>query len=175
VFLRGSLFAAHDSGGAVALVQTGEKNIHIYRENRPVAVSDANGEALLTGLNPWSPNLIAVEQRDYDFDTLVVKTDAILVPRAASGAVVDFTPVSRHPLLATVTRGIAMATPVGARVMLDGDTAPLPLGRDGQLFLADLQKPRGAVIALGGTRCRIYIQPGQPAPLLCLREASGAY
>jgi outer membrane usher protein len=175
VFLRGSLFAAHDPGGAVALVQTGEKNIHIYRENRAVAVSDADGEALLTGLDPWSPNRIAVESRDYDFDMLVEKTDAVVVPRAASGAVVDFTPVSHHPLLATVTRGIAMATPVGARVTLDGDAAPLPLGRDGQLFVADLQKPRGAMIAMGDKSCRVYIEPGQSAPLLCLREASGAY
>ena len=45
VFLRGSLFAAHDPGGAVALVKTGEPGIHIYRENRPVAVSDGEPSA----------------------------------------------------------------------------------------------------------------------------------
>jgi outer membrane usher protein len=178
VLLRGSLFAAHDPGGAVALVEAGEKNIRIYRENRPVAVSDADGEALLTGLNAFAPNHIAVEPRDYGFDALVEKTDAVVVPRQASGVVVDLKPLSRHPLLATVTRGIAMATPMGARVMLDGWAVPLTLGRDGQLFIADLETPRGADIDLGTTRCRIYIRPakmGDADPLLCLREAHGAY
>jgi outer membrane usher protein len=180
VFLRGSLFAAHDPGGAVALVRTGEPNIHIYRENRPVAVSDSDGEALLTGLDAWAPNRIAVESRDYDFDALVEKTEAIVAPRAASGVVLDFTPASRHPLLATLTRGIAMAMPLGARVTLDGDRKPLPLGRDGQLFVADLQTPRGAVIDVGTSQCRVFIEPRKSGarhapPLLCLREASGVY
>jgi outer membrane usher protein len=180
VFLRGSLFAAHDPGGAVALVKTGEPNIHVYRENRPVAVSDSDGEALLTGLDAWAPNRIAVESRDYDFDALVEKTEAIVAPRAASGVVLDFTPASRHPLLATLTRGIAMAMPAGARVTLDGDSKPLPLGRDGQLFVADLQAPRGAVIDVGTSQCRVFIEPRKNGarhapPLLCLREASGAY
>ena len=178
VLLRGSLFAAHDPGGAVALVEAGEKNIRIYRENRPVAVSDGDGEALLTGLDAFSPNRIAIEPRDYDFNALVEKTGEVVVPRRGSGVVVNLRPVSRHPLLATVTRGIALATPLGARVMLDGRAAPLTLGRDGQLFIADLQEPRGADVDLGTSRCRIYIQParmGDAPPLLCLREAHGAY
>jgi outer membrane usher protein len=178
VWLRGSLFASHDPGGAVALVETGEKNIRIYRENRPVAVSDGDGEALLTGLNAYAPNHIAVEPRDYDFNTLVEKTDAVVVPRQASGVVVDLRPTSRHPFLATVTRGIPIPTPMGAAVYLDGQTQPLTLGRDGQLFVADLEKPRGADIVLGSARCRIYIRParmGESDPLLCWREAHGAY
>jgi outer membrane usher protein len=178
VWLRGSLFATHDPGGAVALVEAGEKDIHIYRENRPVAVSDADGEALLTGLDPWSPNRIAVESRDYAFDTLVEKTDAVVVPRASSGVVVDFAPKSRHPLLATITGGNG-PPPAGARVQLDGEQGSHPLGRDGQFFIADLDHPRGAVIESGGIRCRVYIEPHQMGahsqPLLCLREASGAY
>jgi outer membrane usher protein len=178
VWLRGSLFASHDPGGAVALVETGEKNIRIYRENRPVAVSDGDGEALLTGLNAYAPNHITVEPRDYDFNTLVEKTDAVVVPRQASGVVVDLRPTSRHPFLATVTRGIPIPTPMGAAVYLDGQTQPLTLGRDGQLFVADLEKPRGADIVLGSARCRIYIRParmGESDPLLCWREAHGAY
>jgi outer membrane usher protein len=178
VLLRGSLFGVHDPGDAVALVETGEKNIRIYRENRPVAVSDADGQALLTGLDAFSPNRIAIEPRDYGFDVLVEKTGAVVVPRRGSGVVVDLRPASRHPLLVTVTRGIDAATPVGARVMLDGQAAPLTLGRDGQLFIADLQEPRGGDVDLGTSRCRIYIRPaplGAAQPLLCLREAHGAY
>lgn len=182
VFLRGGLFASRDPGEAVALVEAGAPGIRIYRENRPVAVSDADGEALLTGLDAWAPNRIGVEPRDYDFNTLVEKTDDIVVPRRAGGVRVDFRPVSRHPLLATVTRGIPLATPVGARVLLDGMDEPLTMGRDGQVFVADLRTPRGGVVEIGGARCRFRLEPqevkgamGRSDPLLCLREASGAY
>ncbi|HEU0095266.1 MAG TPA: hypothetical protein VFQ52_02340, partial [Rhizomicrobium sp.] len=75
---------------------------------------------------------------------------------------------------------IAMAMPVGSRVTLDGDRKPLPLGRDGQLFVADLQTSRGAVIDVGTSQCRVFIVPREKGashapPLLCLREAGGAY
>lgn len=178
VLLRGSLFASHDPGQAVALVEAGEKNIRIYRENRVVAISDEDGQALLTGLDPFAPNHIAIEARDYDFDTLVEKTQAVVAPRRGSGVVVDLKPASRHPFLARVTRGIAMGLPPGARVRLDGQEAPLILGRDGMLFITDLERARGADIDSGTSRCRIHIEParmGEAPPLLCLREAHGPY
>ncbi|OJT94924.1 MAG: hypothetical protein BGN82_09075 [Alphaproteobacteria bacterium 65-7] len=188
VFLRGSLFASRDPGAAVALVEAGAPGIRIYRENRPVAVSDADGEALLTGLDAWAPNRIGVEPRDYAFNAVVEKTDDIVVPRRSGGVRVDFRPTSHHPMLATVTRGIPLATPVGARVLLDGADDPLTLGRDGQIFVADLRTPRGGVVEIGGRRCRFRLDPREAQdsqasrgamarsdPLLCLREASGAY
>jgi outer membrane usher protein FimD/PapC len=66
--------------------------------------------------------------------------------------------------------------------VLDGDDFALPLGRDGQLFISNLDRPRGATVRSGDMSCRIYLEPRhlrsaapQTAPLLCLREASGAY
>jgi outer membrane usher protein FimD/PapC len=123
-----------------------------------------------------------VESRDYAFDALLEKTEMLVAPRRGSGLVLDFTPRARHPVLAQVTRGIPMATPLGARVLLDGDDAPLTLGRDGMLFIAELQQPRGGVVEIGARRCRFRVEPqakgrgmARTPPLLCLREASGAY
>lgn len=182
VFLRGSLFAVHDPGDAVALVETGDAGIHVTRENRDMGVSDADGEKLLTGLSAYAPNHLGVEQRDFAFDALALKTDAVIAPRRHSGVVVDFTPVSRHPVLAMISRGIDMATPAGARVTLDGSDTPLPLGHDGELFVADLPHGVGATVDLGKTRCRVFISPAaatgpmpRTPPLLCLRESDVAY
>jgi outer membrane usher protein len=182
VLLRGSVFAVHDPGDAVALVQTGEPGVRIYRENRPVAVSDSAGEALVTGLTPYAANHIAVEPRDFSWDALVEKTDALVAPPRLGGMLVDFTPASRHPLLARVTRGTALALPVGAPLTLDGASAALPVGHDGEIFVADLEHPTGADVQMGENRCRLWLSPSpggknpsQTQDLLCMREADGAY
>jgi len=181
VLLRGSLFATHDPGDAVALVETGAPGIHIYRENRDVAVSDADGEALLTGLVPYAPNHIAIEPRDYPFTALVTRTDIDLAPPRRGAAVADLTPLSRHPLMALVTRADGVL-PSGARVLFDGDAAPLALGHDGQLFVADMERGRLAEIDTGKGRCRVFVTPDAASgplprtpPLTCFREPGLAY
>jgi hypothetical protein len=82
--MRGSIFAAHDTGGAVALVETGAPGIHVFRENRDLGKSDAKGELLLTGLDAYGANHVSVEPRDYAFDVVVEKTDAMVRPAAAA-------------------------------------------------------------------------------------------
>ncbi len=181
VLLRGSLFATHDPGEAVALVETGAPGIHVYRENRPVAVSDSDGEALLTGLTPYAPNHLAIEPRDYPFNALVTRTDIDLAPVRRGAAVADFTPLSQHPLLARLTRADA-ALPSGARVTFDGDGIPLALGHDGQLFIADLKQGKLADVETATGRCRVFITPEaatgplpRTPPITCYREPASAY
>ena len=181
VLLRGSLFATHDPGEAVALVQTGAPDIHIYRENREVAVSDADGEALLTGLVPYAPNHIAIEPRDYPFTALVTTTDIEIAPPRRGAALASLVPLSRHPLMAQVARADGVI-PSGARVLFDGDAMPLALGHDGQLFIADMEQGRLAEIDTGKGHCRVFITPDaaqgampRTPPLTCFREPSLAY
>ncbi len=183
VLMKDKLYAIHDPGGAVALVETGDPHVRIYRENRPVAVSDDQGEALIADLNPYAPNHVGVDPRDYAFDTLVEQTDAIVVPRPKSGVLVDLKPRSHHPLLVTVKAAAGSDIPLGARVSLDGGGDPLTVGHDGEIFIPDLDHPAGADIQLsGGGHCRIFIQPAgdknpmpRVGPLLCLREVASAY
>lgn len=179
--LRGSLFATDDPGEAVALVQTGAPGIHIYRENRPVAVSDGDGEALLTGLVPYGPNHIAIEPRDYPFTALVTKTDLEIAPPRRGAALADLAPLSRHPLMAQLTRADGVI-PSGARVLFDGEPTPLALGHDGQLFVADMVQGRLAEIDTGKGRCRVFVTPDaakgpmpRTPPLTCFREPASAY
>jgi outer membrane usher protein FimD/PapC len=113
---------------------------------------------------------------------LVEKTDMLVAPRNGAGALVDFTPTSHHPLVAQMTRGVDLPTPLGATVLLDGQSEPMIVGHGGEIFIPSFNKPVGADIDLGGSRCRIYITPGvrkgglpRTEPLLCLREADGAY
>lgn len=184
IALRGGLFATRDPGEAVALVETGAPGIRIYRENRPVAVSDEQGRALLTGLAAHVPNHVAVEPLDYPFDTLVARTALTVAPPRRGAVRVDLAPPQQHPLLAMVRQG-GMALPAGARVTFDDDGGgageALALGHDGRLFVADLKTPRGAMIESGRQRCRIFLAPEDAAgltdapALTCFREPDLAY
>jgi outer membrane usher protein len=182
IAMNGSVFATHDPGGAFALVETGDSHVRIYRENRLQGVSDDDGRALLVGLTPYVPNHISIDPRDFSFDTLVEKTDQLVAPRNGAGTLVDFTPSSYHSLVAQMTRGVDLPTPLGATVMLDGQSEPMLVGHGGEIFIPHFDKPVGADVDLGASRCRIYITPGErkgglprTPPLLCLREADGAY
>ncbi len=182
IMMDGGLFATHDPGDAFALVETGDPKVRIYRENRLQGVSDENGQALLVGLTPYTPNHVSIEPRDFSFDTLVEKTDMLVSPRAGSGMLVDFKPASHRALVVEITRGVDMPTPLGAAVVLDGQAEPMVLGHGGEMFIPEFDKPVGADVDLGAARCRVFITAGTRAggmartePLLCLREADGAY
>jgi len=67
-------------------------------------------------------------------------------------------------------------------VLFDGDAAPLALGHDGQLFVADMERGRLAEIDTGKGRCRVFVTPDAASgplprtpPLTCFREPGLAY
>jgi outer membrane usher protein FimD/PapC len=92
-------------------------------------------------------------------------------------------PVVRHPMVAVITRGVAMPMPRGAKVRFDDNAPPLVVGHDGMVFIPDLPHAVYASVELGGARCRVHIEPisakgvlmPRTSPLLCLREAGGVY
>ncbi len=137
VAMSGSLYASQVPGGAVALVRTGEKDIRIFRENRPVATADADGEALLTSLVPYSANRISVVPDDYRFSTIVDTTDKFVVPRRMAAVVVDLAPTSHNPALAILRLQSGAPPPAGSHVILEGGEDPLVVGRGGEVFIAD--------------------------------------
>lgn len=180
VLMGGGMFATRDTGGAVALVDAGQAGVRVYRENRAVAVSDADGQALLTHLDSNADNHISVDPRDYPMTALLAVSDRVVAPRRRSGIVVDFAPVSFSPAFLTVETGSRHAPPAGTRVDVIGDTASLLMGHDGQLFVPDLKTASDAEMVVGGKRCLIHMEPraggasAHPDALLCLREADDA-
>lgn len=174
VFLRGSVFATHNPGEAVALVDAGAPNVRIYLENRQVAKSGADGTALVTGLNPHAPNQIAVESRDYPFETELDKTDMVVVPRRHAGVMADLSPPKSRMLTMQVTNG-GSAPHMGARILVDGETKPVFVGHDGKFQVAGLTQARGATLEDGAQHCRLMLDPKDTRPVLCLRETASAY
>ncbi|MEI9994813.1 MAG: fimbria/pilus outer membrane usher protein [Rhizomicrobium sp.] len=109
VLLDGALFAARDPGGAMALVHTGVPGVHVARENRPVAVSDSDGDVLLTGLDSNTPNHISVDARDYPMTAALPPSDQSVVTPRRGAVVADFRPQGEIALPNLLTAGAAQA------------------------------------------------------------------
>ncbi|HEY8949745.1 MAG TPA: fimbria/pilus outer membrane usher protein [Rhizomicrobium sp.] len=180
VLLDDRLYAARIPNGAVALVEAGAPDVRVYRENRIVALSDADGNALLTGLNPYAANRIAIEPRDYPLDADVAVTSRIVVPPRGAGVVVNLAPTVHHSFVAVVRLGDGSFPPVGALVNLPAPSPPLIVGRDGEVFFGDLDDPIEASLAAEHCRVRIVPPPrgsgriARTGPFICRSEASHA-
>jgi outer membrane usher protein len=159
VAIDGALFATRDTGGAVALVDAGQEGVRVYRENRPVAVSDADGQALLTDLDPDADNHISVEPRDYPMAATLPDTNRVVTPKRRSGIVVDFAPVSLQPVFVTIETADHLAPPAGTRVELLGSPTALLMGHDGRLFIPDLKSAGTLAMTVGGKRCLARVEP----------------
>ena len=176
------LYATRAPDGAVALVQTGAPDARVYRENRMVARTDANGDALLTGLNPYAANRIGIDPRDYPIDADVAVSSRIVVPPRGAGVVVNLAPAVRHGFIAVIRLSDGSFPPIGAPVDVEGLSPSLLVGRSGEVFIGDLAHPADAAVELRDGICHAHVVPPPPAPgriprtgpLVCHAEGSHA-
>ncbi|MEJ0043412.1 MAG: fimbria/pilus outer membrane usher protein [Rhizomicrobium sp.] len=164
VAMDGAVYATQVPNGAVALVHTGEKNARIFRENREVATADSDGDALLTGLVPYTENRISIDPRDYSLATIVDTTDKIVVPRRMSGVVVDLAPISHNPAIVILHLRGGNPPPPGSRVTLNDGGEPLAVGRGGEIFIADFPHALQGTVEYGELSCRFAASPPAASP-----------
>lgn len=175
VFLNDEMFATRQPDGGMALVEAGEPNVRIYRDNRAVATSDDNGEALLTGLVPYTENRIAVDPRDYTMSSVVAVSEQAAVPQRSSAVVVDLAPKRAHPALVIVRLADGSAPPLGTSATPSPQGDALVVGRDGEIFIPDLVQNEDLSLAIGNQTCVVYVKlPVGPSayiprigPLIC--------
>jgi len=179
VAMDSSLYATQVPNGAVALVQTGQDGVRIFRENREVATADSDGEALLTNLVPYTENKISIDPRDYPLSTVVDATQQIVVPRRQSGVIVDLAPVAHHPAVIVLHLRDGSPPPVGAPVTLDDGGTALVVGRDGEIFIADLLHAVKGTVEFDRGACRFTAAPpavpppgaiARIGPILCAKD-----
>jgi outer membrane usher protein len=179
VAIGGSVFATPRPDGAIALVRTGQPGVRVERENRQVAITDADGDALLTQLVPNVRNHIAVDTQDFPIGTVLDRTDAIAIPPRQSGIIVDLTPPRRRPLLFSLMLLDGEVPPAGARVTLTGIPGATLVGRHGEVFLDDLKQPTTGFIEFGSRSCRFAVaapaasirtEIAHAGPIICALE-----
>ena len=80
-------------------------------QNRPVGKSNSRGKKLVTGLNAYQPNHIAIDPANLPVEANIASTRNVVVPAAQSGVVVNFG-VSEDPKAAIVALVDASGQPI---------------------------------------------------------------
>ncbi|MBB6185608.1 fimbria/pilus outer membrane usher protein [Oleiagrimonas soli] len=159
VLMGSNTYAARRTGDAFAVVDAGAAGLPIYREHRPVAVTGANGTALVTDLNAYATNHLSIDPTDYPMNVIVEHPERDVVPRRDSGVRVDLAPQVAHPVLVTLQLEDGRDPPLGARVAIDGRADLLVVGRHGKVFIEDIPTPLSGTVRSGRLRCRFRIAP----------------
>ncbi|MGN6147578.1 MAG: fimbria/pilus outer membrane usher protein [Rhizomicrobium sp.] len=183
VLLGDALYAARTPDGAVALVKAGAPGVRVLRENRVVARSGADGNALLTDLNPYAPNRIGVDPRDYPIDADIAVASRIVVPPRGAGVIVNLAPAAEHSFVAVIRLGNGAFPPVGALVRARTLKPSRIVGRDGEVFFGALNHPLDATVETGNGHCEVRIVPpravagriGRAGPFVCSSELAYAH
>lgn len=156
VLMGGHAFAARRIDDAFALVTTeGTPDIPVLLENRRTGVTDRSGLLLVSRLNAYQDNRLAIDPIDLPADERVQRVETIVAPSDRSGVVVRF-PVKRvRAASAILVDEAGQPLPVGASVVA-GTSPATVVGYDGLVYLDDLQGGDTVLdVALpGGSHCR---------------------
>lgn len=161
--IDGDLHAARRIDGAAALVDAGRQGVRVYHENRLVAVTGENGQALVTGLVPYGRNTIGVSVEDYPMNVLVSAPERIVVPNRF-GALVDLKPRRGLPVLVALQLPGGGVPKLGTRAALENSDGLLVVGSRGRLFIPHLPAPVRGHLLLSAGRCDFTLVPPAPRP-----------
>lgn len=119
-------FAVVDTGGVA--------DVRVLRENQLVGRSDASGHLLLTDLQPFQRNRLAIDDRDLPIALGITEGSQTVAPPAGAGIAVRFAVDARpmQRLRLVDERGVAI--PVGAALWLGADALSLPVGYHGLIY-----------------------------------------
>jgi outer membrane usher protein len=154
VLMGGHVFTARRIDDAFALVSTeGTPDVPVLLENRRTGVTDSSGLLLVSRLNAYQDNRLAIDPLDLPADDRVQRVESIVAPADRSGVVVRF-PVRRvRAASAVLVDDNGMPLPVGASVE-SGDGPPTYVGYDGMVYLDNLGGSTSLRVTLpDGSQC----------------------
>lgn len=179
--IGGNVFATNTIYDSFALVDTdGLAGVSVLHENRPAGKTDANGQLLVTDLQAFTINHLAIAPLDIPFDVTLDHAVRDIRPQDRSGVIVKFpVKVSRAALLRLIDED-GQAVAVGSTATLRGSRIAEPVGYEGETYILDL-KPHNVVdiVQPDGRRCSAsfdYVRvPGTIpviGPMACVRTGS---
>ncbi|MGU3626898.1 fimbria/pilus outer membrane usher protein [Comamonas sp. C24C] len=139
-YAGGLTFATQRSGDAFALVTVpNAPGTRVYRENQPVAKTDENGRAIVSGLRAWEVNQISIDNEDLSIAARVGSDTLQVVPRAKGVAAVRFDISQTRSGMATVRLPDGRPLPPGIDLTSTARETPLISGFDGAV---QIDQPR---------------------------------
>jgi len=178
VWMGGHAFAARNVSDAFAVVSTGGvADVPVLLENRPIGRSDRDGMLLVTPLNAWQRNRIAIDPMELPADVQLGQVEVQATPKDRSGTVVRFAIDKIRPAVLVLRDASGQPLPLGSRVRLE-DGGSAIVGYDGEAYLDRVGNANDLRVDTPDGACRVrfaYPQgPGIPriGPLSCVPERS---
>lgn len=171
--LSGSLLATSAGiggtreSGTAATVVLPTAGVRIYHDNQPVAVSNARGRAVISGLRPYEANRLRLEHDDLPIHATLAKSELTLVP--ARGQVVEAgfdVRLDRH-ISARLLTADGDPVPAGASVWVDGERQSAGLGYRGQLYIrTDQMSELLLEVVWQDRRCEIHLPAAEASAVI---------
>jgi outer membrane usher protein len=139
---------------AFAVVDVGEPDVPVLRENRPAGTTDGGGTLLVPDLVPFTENHFAIDPTTLPVDTHVTRTELTATPFSKVPVLVDLKASTEvRSALIVLHDASDAAIPVGSEVRWNGGQEAVEVGYDGAVFLHDLKDQNSVVVTLptGGT------------------------
>ena len=174
--LGGHSFVARPIGaGSFSVVKVADlEGVPVYRSNQPVAVTDADGQALVAGLLPYYENQLSINPAELPFDVEIGSVKEMVLPYARSGLLVEF-PVRRsRNAVAVLHLPDGSPMPVGTEVRTSPGNRVFLVGHRGEVYLQDLADSNRLMVESPEGACTLDFPldpkgPSEPriGPLTC--------
>jgi outer membrane usher protein len=178
VFMAGHPFVARHVDTAFAVVSTdGLAGVPVTLENRPVGTTDARGLLLVTPLNAYQNNQIAIDPMNLPADLHIERVRAIAAPGDRSGTLVRFGVSQINAASIVLVDAANKPLPLGTEVVANGAAESALIGFDGVVYLERLKAQNTLDVRTSTGNCRVhfdYTKQGdgipQLGPLTCRKE-----
>lgn len=178
VWMGGHVFAARNVSDAFAVVSTdGRADVPVLLENRPIGRTDRDGMLLVTPLNAWQRNRIAIDPMELPADLRLDRVEVQATPQDRSGTLVRFAIEQVRAAVLVLHDARGEALPVGSRVHLDSGGNAV-VGYDGETYLDSLQDLNTVRVDTADGPCSVRFEypagGGVPriGPLICQTQVS---
>jgi outer membrane usher protein len=156
-----AVYATNPIRDSFAVVRTGQPDITVLQENRPIGRTDSGGNLLVPDLRAYERNRLAVNPADLPPDAVLDRDMQEVRPAAGSGVTVAFPVRRQSSARLRLVDGAGKPLPIGSYVHRPATAttgaAKLPVGYDGEAFLSDLQAENTLTVQLpDGRRCTIH-------------------
>lgn len=180
VWIGGHVFPSRRIDDAFALVSTdGVAGVPVKLENRDIGTTDDHGLLLVSRLNAYQRNKLAIDPMQLPADMQLDRVETLATPSDRAGVIVDFglRRVRAASLLLVDADGKPL--PLGSRIRVAGQPdADLIVGRDGLAYLENLAPHNELQIDTASGTCTVRFDAPpntntipQIGPLTCRKES----
>lgn len=158
VAIDGQLFATRRASGSYALVEVpGYADVGVGFNGRVLARTNADGKALVPGLQPFAVNAIRLDPTELPISAELDSIEQTAVPGNRNGVIIKFPVRTGRGALIKIVFDDDQPAPAGAELELVGDKQEFFVARRGEAFVTGLQPSNQLRLKWLGKSCALTV------------------